>query len=130
MSTPTKEDLLRLKIIKARRTLAEAEKMIEFNFANAGVNRLYYACFYAASALLFSKDIFTKTHSGVKQQLGLHFIKTGLIPSNLGQFYSDILRLREDTDYDDNTDAQLSLVKELAILANQFVDKSQSILNL
>jgi uncharacterized protein (UPF0332 family) len=101
MSTPSKEDIIRIKIAKAIRTLSEAEKMMEFNFSNAALNRLYYACFYAATALLFSKDIFTKTHTGVKQMLGLHFISTGQLSITFGQFYGDIFRSRQGYDYDD-----------------------------
>lgn len=130
MSTPSREDIIKLKIAKARRPISEAEKMLEYNFANAGINRLYYACFYAATALLFSNDIFTKTHSGVKQMLGLHFVNPGLLSTTQGQFYSDIFRIRQGSDYDDLEEPALSLVKELSVNAKQFIDKAQEILNL
>jgi uncharacterized protein (UPF0332 family) len=129
MSTPSKEDIIRLKIAKAERTLSEAEKMIEFDFAGAAMNRLYYACFYASTALLFSKDIFTKTHSGVKQMLGLHFISPGMISFKLGQFYGDIFRSRQGSDYDDLSEADIVIVKEFAIAAREFVNASRKILN-
>lgn len=130
MNTPSKEDIIRIKIAKARRTLSEAEKMIEFNFTASALNRLYYSCFYAATALLFSKDIFTKTHSGVKQMLGLHFISTGLISFPLGKFYGDIFINRLGSDYDDFAEADPELVKEFAIIAEQFVSAAQTILEL
>ncbi len=130
MSTPSKEDIIRIKISKAIRTLSEAEKMIEFNFSTAALNRLYYACFYAATALLFSKDIFTKTHTGVKQMLGLHFISTGQPSITFGQFYSNIFRSRQGYDYDDFADADMEMVKELIIIAKEFVDESRKILSL
>jgi uncharacterized protein (UPF0332 family) len=91
MKTPSKEDILRLKIAKAKNALSEAEKMLEYNFTNAALNRLYYACFYAASALLFQKDIFVKTHSGVKQMLGLHFVNTGILLRSLRNFMETYL---------------------------------------
>ena len=128
MNTPSKEDIIRIKIAKAIRTLSEAEKMIEFNYSNAALNRLYYACFYAASALLFSKDIFTKTHSGIKQMLGMHFINTGLLSAPLGHFYSNIFRSRQGYDYDDLEDADMEMVRELAALAKEFVDESRKLL--
>jgi uncharacterized protein (UPF0332 family) len=95
--------------------------MLEFNFANAGINRLYYACFYAATALLFSKDIFTKSHAGVKQMLGLHFVNTGIISATLGQFYSDMFRIRLGSDYYDLEEPALDLVKDLSVKAKQFI---------
>jgi len=130
MSTPSKEDIIRIKIAKAIRTLSEAEKMIEFNYSNAALNRLYYACFYAATALLFSIDIFTKTHTGVKQMLGLHFINSGQLSISFGQFYSNIFRSRQGYDYDDFADADMEMVKDFAATAKEFVDESRKILSL
>ncbi|MBR7034543.1 MAG: HEPN domain-containing protein, partial [Bacteroidales bacterium] len=48
---------------------------------------MYYACFYAASALLIANEIQVKSHEGVRQQLGLHFVLTGKIPQEQGDFY-------------------------------------------
>ena len=128
MSTPSKEDIIRIKIAKAIRTLSEAEKMMEFNYSNAALNRLYYACFYTATALLFSKNIFTKTHTGVKQMLGLHFISTGQLSLTLGQFYSNIFRSRQGYDYDDFADADMEMVKDFAAIAKEFINESRIIL--
>lgn len=39
---------------RAHETLKEADYNTDGGYYNAAVNRLYYACFYAASALLLS----------------------------------------------------------------------------
>ena len=75
--------------------------MLNNNLNNTAINRLYYACFYAATALLIDKDIQTKTHAGVKQQLGLLFISTGLIDKFLGIAYNDLFNMRQKGDYED-----------------------------
>lgn len=111
MSTPSKQDIIRLKIGRANTTLKEANLLLENNFAAASLNRLYYACFYEASALLASKDVFVKTHSGVKQMLGLHFVSTGLIIVELGKFYSNLFRNRLGVDYDEVEITDVELVK-------------------
>ena len=130
MNTPSRQDIIKIKLSKARRTLSEAEKLIEFNFPDAAVNRLYYACFYATTALLFSKDVFTKTHAGVKQMLGLHFVSTGILSLEMGEFYGNIFLSRQGAHYDDFAVADPALVKEYAKLAEQFVSGVQNILNL
>lgn len=130
MSTPSKEDILKIKISRARNTLLEAQKLIEYNFTNAAISRVYYACFYAATALLFRKDIFIKTHSGVKQMLGLHYVSTGILSREMGKFYSDIFASRMGSDYDDFAEADPELVKVYLIQANQFVISAQNILEL
>lgn len=43
------------------------------------MNRLYYACYYAVTALLISNGLNATTHAGVRTMLGLKFIKTGLV---------------------------------------------------
>lgn len=62
---------------------------------------MYYACFYAASALLIANEIQVKSHEGVRQQLGLHFVLTGKISKELGQFYSLLYSKRTAGDYED-----------------------------
>jgi uncharacterized protein (UPF0332 family) len=130
MSTPSKKDIIRLKISRANTTLKEAHLLLENNFAAASLNRLYYACFYASSALLASKEVFVKMHSGVKQMLGLHFVSTGLINEELGKFYSNLFRNRLGVDYDDVEITDVELVKKYSALANEFVLTAQNLLDI
>ena len=41
-------DLMRYRIQRAHETMKEADLMNRESFYNAAVNRLYYACYYAA----------------------------------------------------------------------------------
>jgi len=93
--------LVVLRFEKAKKTLTEAKDNIELGHWNVVANRLYYACFYAASALLVQKGISAHTHSGVMSQLGLHFIKNGLISKEQGELYGRLFDTRQSGDYDD-----------------------------
>jgi uncharacterized protein (UPF0332 family) len=53
---PDRQMLITYRLERARETLEEARVLLEKGHANAGVNRLYYACFYAVSALLLTRD--------------------------------------------------------------------------
>lgn len=130
MSTPSKRDITHIKINRARSALKEAQLLFENNYHAASLNRLYYACFYAATALLYSKDIFVKTHSGVKQMLSLHFVVPGLINDDYGKIYSDLFRNRTSVDYDDIIFADVQLVKKYLGFANDFVLLAQNILEI
>lgn len=99
MKTPSKDELIQLKISRARQTLSEVEVMIEKKFWNAAINRLYYACFYGVSAILLSQDIKVQTHAGVRKMFGLYFVQTGLISRELGKFYADLFDKRQTGDY-------------------------------
>jgi uncharacterized protein (UPF0332 family) len=45
----------------ANYTLKEVESHIQNGFYNTAVNRMYYACYYAASAMLIAKGVETKS---------------------------------------------------------------------
>ena len=63
------------------------------------INRLYYSSFYLVSALLFQRGIKAETHSGVKSQFFLHFVKNGRISKQHGKLYSHLFDWRQATDY-------------------------------
>ena|SRR6056297_1003633 len=85
MKGSERADLIAYRLNRATETLSEIEIHVNNGLWNTAINRLYYACYYAASTLLLANDIKASTHSGVRQMLGLHFIKTGNISSELGK---------------------------------------------
>ena len=98
--TPEKLQLPELMLAKAWETFDEVSILVENSLWNTAVNRVYYACFYAVSALLVSNDLNAKTHSGAQQMFGLHFLKTGLIREETGDFFSLLFRMRQKADYE------------------------------
>ena len=79
MNNAQRAELVAYKMSRAKETLAEVEVLIKNKLLHTAVNRLYYACFYAVSALLVNDEIKARKHAGVKQMFGLHFVSTGLI---------------------------------------------------
>ncbi|MEK7255121.1 MAG: HEPN domain-containing protein, partial [Bacteroidota bacterium] len=53
------------------------------------------------TGLLVKAGIETKTHTGVKTQFFLHFVKTGKISMSLGKLYTDLFDWRQKGDYGD-----------------------------
>lgn len=51
LDAKSRYDLVEYKFEKAHQALSEADVLGQANFYNAAVNRLYYAVYYAASAL-------------------------------------------------------------------------------
>jgi uncharacterized protein (UPF0332 family) len=96
-----KPEIVQYRINRAKETLDEVEFLIENELLTTAVNRLYYACFYAVLALLTKHDIQTKTHQGMRQMFGLHFIRPGIVSQASGSFYKDIFDLRQEGDYED-----------------------------
>ena len=100
MRNEDREELVKLRIENAIQTMREAKLMMDNKFWNAAINRMYYACYYAVTALLLKHGIEAHTHSGVRQMLGLHFVKTGKLPVRLGNYFSNLFSKRHSGDYD------------------------------
>lgn len=78
-------DLSKYRQMRAHETLSEIPYLREQGFYNTATNRLYYACYYAAVALLAKHHLLPMTHAGVKTMLGLHFVSKGLITKESGR---------------------------------------------
>ncbi|MDI6704421.1 MAG: HEPN domain-containing protein [bacterium] len=99
MEEKTKEKVTKL-IEKAERKLKAAHKLYESEMYEDAISRGYYAMYHAATALLLTKDLTAKTHSGLLTMLSLHFVKSGAMEE---EYYSMIARdkdLRENGDYE------------------------------
>ena len=114
-------DIVRYRIENAKRTLNEVQFHIDNGFYNTAVNRMYYACFYAACAILIANEIATKSHDGVKQMFNLHIVKTGKIDKSMGRFYSDLFEQRLTGDYEDLFDQDITSCEEIYPQAKVFV---------
>ncbi|MGA2915769.1 MAG: HEPN domain-containing protein [Sedimentisphaerales bacterium] len=97
--TKGQRELIEYWLRRADETLDEAKIMLKTNHPRGCTNRLYYACFYAITALLLSKDLSSSKHSGVMSLFNKHFIKPGIIPVAMGKFYSGIFDNRMESDY-------------------------------
>jgi uncharacterized protein (UPF0332 family) len=128
MNNQNKNDLIAYRLKKADDTLNEVKILIQNHLWSTAINRIYYACFYAVSALLLTKNITTGTHGGVRRMFGLHFVKTGTIPKDLGKFYSDIFDMRHSGDYDDFVDFSDLEVSNAMIPAKELIEKIKTII--
>jgi len=96
-----RKELVKFRLEKANATIAEIPVLIENKFYRTAANRLYYACFYAVTALLVRDGYETHTHNGVKTLLGLHYIKNNKIEKTFGKMYDQLFNLRLTGDYED-----------------------------
>ncbi len=128
MNPQERQELVEYRIHKARETYNEIALHIENKLWSTAVNRLYYACYYAVIALLIDKQIQPQTHTGVRQMFGLHFVKTGIIDSQTGKFFSDIYDMRQTGDYDDYVTFEKDDVLDLLEPANNLITQAELLL--
>jgi uncharacterized protein (UPF0332 family) len=71
MTKSLKKDYIDYRIKSAKDTLNAAKSLARDGHWNSVINRLYYVCFYAISALLYKYDLNARSHSGLKHQFTL-----------------------------------------------------------
>lgn len=123
-------DIVKYRLENAFNTLSEVESHRKNGFYNTAVNRMYYACYYAARAILTAYHIEAKSHEGVRQQLGLNFVLMGKISEEQGRFYSRLFSKRTTGDYDDFINHTLETVDELYPQAQAFVNTIAELLKI
>jgi uncharacterized protein (UPF0332 family) len=126
--TGTSEDLIRYRLKRAKDTLREVDDLVKLGFYQTTINRLYYACFYAIGALFVHYKINTRTHSGVRQMFGKHFIQKGIISKELGKYFSILFEKRITGDYDDFIEIDKETVEELIDPARQLINQIESLI--
>lgn len=89
----------RYRMEQAEEALRDAERLLEGGSLRATVNRLYYACFYAVSALLLTEDHYSRKHSGTEALFVRHWISPGRLPVDMGRFYRHLFKHRQQGDY-------------------------------
>lgn len=123
LSPTDRTALVNYRLARAEETLAEAAYNAQGEFYNTAVNRLYYAAFYAASALILANGIEANTHAGVKTMLALHFIKAGKLEPTYGRIFLTLFENRQSGDYEDFVYCDIDLYNSLRPQAESFVKR-------
>lgn len=96
-----KADYITYRIKRAEETLIDAKIMLDNDRLFSCVNRSYYACFYIVSALLLQQDLTSSKHTGIRAMFNKHYVKTGIVSTDLAALYNDLFRRRHKGDYAD-----------------------------
>lgn len=117
-----KEALIAYRMERAQQTLQAAQLLDEQNADTASVvNRAYYAIFYAALAMLATTGEETSKHSGVMALFDRHFIKTGVLPKEMGKFLHTAFDMRQTADYEDKAEISREISRQILEFAKEFV---------
>lgn len=114
--------LIDYRLERAHESLEEAMTLLEQGHANTFVNRRYYACFYAVSSLLVTRDLSPAKHSGVRALFHQNFVKPGIVTVEIGQVYEKLFRNRQKVDYADFVRFNVDEVRLWYNEAKEFVE--------
>lgn len=96
-----RREIVKYRLEKSLRTYNEAVGSIANGYVETAANRLYYAAYYAVSALLVSYKYEASTHNGVIQMFGKAFIKSKVLERRYGTIFNQLFSLRMIGDYED-----------------------------
>ena len=124
----TLEEVVGYWIEKAKDSLDAAGDELRAGRLSFSVNRIYYGCFYAVSAVLLQKRLKFKKHSGVRAAFHKHIVKPELISREHGQFYDEIFEARQRGDYIELVSFEKEVVEKWLQQAKEFVETVKSLI--
>jgi uncharacterized protein len=129
MTDDERKAYVRYRLESARKTLDATQLLADNSIWNSAVNRLYYALFYAAGALLLDHGISAKTHSATINQFSKNFIKTGLLEKKYNTLLSLLFDNRLKGDYGDVIDFDEERVLALFDPVREMIERIEREIN-
>ena len=129
LSDEERHAIVLYRIEKAQTALADIHKILTLEMWSIIANRMYYALYYAASALLIHDRHKVSTRKGVIALFNLYYIKEELLPKEDGVLFANIFAFRQGSDYDDFFDATEEDVKRYLPQVEALVEKIVSLIN-
>lgn len=91
--------LIRHNLQKADDSIIQADALYAIRQYFGSVNRSYYAIFYAALAILLTKELGSSKHAGVLSLFDREFVKTNEVEKRWSKIFHDAFGLRATGDY-------------------------------
>jgi len=91
--------LIKHNLQKADDSIIQAGALLNIQQHFGAVNRAYYAIFYAALAILLTKDLGSSKHSGVLSLFDREFVKTNEVDRRWSKVFHDAFGQRATADY-------------------------------
>jgi uncharacterized protein (UPF0332 family) len=84
---------------RGEETLRAGDELLRLGLYNDSVSRATYAAYHWAKSVTIQAGLKAKTHRGVSQRLGMHFIKTQRLPAEAAQLLAKLEARRKPSDY-------------------------------
>lgn len=114
---------------RAGATLQLAEHCCTSFDCNDALNRAYFACYYAVSALLGAHDLSANGHDETVQIFTRDFIETGLISESSGRDFAHLAKRRLEVDYEDFKDASADEVQQSLATARGLIGEIDGLMH-
>ena len=113
---------VKLLLEKSLRAIKSSELLLNENDYETSISRSYYAMFYAAEALLLTKNLKFSSHKSVISLFGQHYVKTGILKLEHGKNFSKAFEKRIISDYDFMITITKDQAQQSLLWAKEFTD--------
>ncbi|MEO8112472.1 MAG: HEPN domain-containing protein [Ginsengibacter sp.] len=96
-----RSEAIRARIKKSAEFMREANILLQNRLYYGFINRLYYSCFHVTKALLLTRDLVSKTHSGTVTLLNQKFVRENVFDAAQAAFFQELMNERIQSDYDE-----------------------------
>lgn len=129
LSEEERKTLVTLELQKAYDAYEDIGILRQAGRWSGAANRLYYSVFHAVNALFIHDGLQSTTHKGSHALFNLHYIKTGVLPSDFGWLYNNLQTLREKSDYNCYFNVTEQEIVEGIDLARSFIETIDKLIN-
>jgi hypothetical protein len=129
LSDEERQTLVRMELQKAREAYEDIGILQQAGRWSGAANRLYYAVFHAVNALFIHDGLQSNSHKGSHALFSMHYIKTGVLPSDFGRLYNNLQTLREKSDYNCYYNVTEQEISEGIELASRFIDAIEKLID-
>ena len=124
-----KEVLVQYWLEKARESLQSARNEYRDGHLSFAMNRIYYACFYALTAVFRDKDKMFKKHKGLRSALHRDLIRNGIIEDHWGKFFDEVFEARQRGDYTPMVTFEPDQLDDFLQQAEHFLKEMEKLIN-
>jgi len=119
--TTETQDLIDLRLVQAEESLLEARTLIDRGLCRGAMDRIYFTMFYCVCALLATKEFGPSPDGDVAAKFHREFVKTGLVPREIGELFAVATQLHQDTDFGAHAPPDCDRMKQLLEEAENFL---------
>ncbi len=122
------ETLVQYWLEKSEESLDSADSDYQAGRLSPAVRSIYYACFYALSAVMLNEGKTFRKHTAIRGALHRDLIRTGKLDSYWGRYYDEFFESRHRGDYQPLVSFESEQVQEYIIRARGFVKQMENLL--
>lgn len=122
LSDVEKQDLVKVRLLAARESIADAQRSYEAGSWRGAMNRAYYAMFHAANSLAVASSVACSKHTHLISFFQKEFAKPEILDRRHGRAFQKAFEDRSEADYQDYITFNAEQVAARIQEAESFVD--------